>query len=856
MEKKLNFASEDITNLKIEENQRDDGFVFTSKQSNSSGSSFPEFKTPPLKNNLFGDAHDKFKFSAKKEQSGTPRMNKSRAKQKFSVPFQAHDFILKAKMNVSQKNYVTSHESSGFGVDGIGNSTCIRQFLNKNESEDVGAERETKVDASECKDLDTNCGGDDPNDEIESGSLQSANGEVGITNNGGVGFTFSAEVQSPSQKRHPKMMNWAKVGQSYLDTYNSSPVSLSSMTGSPYFGTSSPFTPEQGQKAKASSPHPKTRGSEVNKVQGIKEELATISSSTIAAEEACEKWRLRGNQAYKNGNLSVAEDCYTQGVNCASKEEASQRCRRALMLCYSNRAATRMSLGRMRDGIEDCMLAAEIDPNFLRVRLRAANCFLALGEVGDASKYSKKCRQSGTDVCLDKKIVEEASDLLQKTQKVSELINHSEELLQRRTAVDAEKALEHINEALAISSYSENLLQMKAEALFMLCRYEEVTQLCDETFGSAEKNSYPLDADCIVTDLDSAQLSKGFYFRLWRCSMMLKSYFHLGKLEEGLSLLEEQEDKVSAMNKSGSKVLESLMPLAVTVRELLHHKTAGNEAFQAGKHEEAVEHYTAALSSTVESRPFTAVCFGNRAAAYKALGQITDAIADCNLAIALDGRYSKALSRRATLYEMIRDYDQAARDIRRVVSLLIQGNGDNSNQHGISDRSVNYANDLKHNQIWLSEIEEEAKKGIHLDVYLILGVEHSVSSSELKKAYHKAALRHHPDKAVQSLARSDNGDDQILKDIVEEVCKDADRLFKIIGEAYAVLSDPAKRSQFDSEEEIRNSQKKHQGNSTRNNAMDQTDNRRQWKGVWRSFGNSSSKDSEASLSSRQKENQS
>ena len=84
---------------------------------------------------------------------------------------------------------------------------------------------------------------------------------------------------------------------------------------------------------------------------------------------------------------------------------------------------------------------------------------------------------------------------------------------------------------------------------YQLCRYEEVIQLCDETFGSAEKNSYPLDADCIVTDLDSAQLSKGFYFRLWRCSMMLKSYFHLGKLEEGLSMLEEQEDKVSAMNK-------------------------------------------------------------------------------------------------------------------------------------------------------------------------------------------------------------------------------------------------------------------------------------------------------------------
>jgi DnaJ homolog subfamily C member 7 len=31
--------------------------------------------------------------------------------------------------------------------------------------------------------------------------------------------------------------------------------------------------------------------------------------------------------------------------------------------------------------------------------------------------------------------------------------------------------------------------------------------------------------------------------------MMLKAYFHLGKLEEGLSLLEQQEEKVFAKNK-------------------------------------------------------------------------------------------------------------------------------------------------------------------------------------------------------------------------------------------------------------------------------------------------------------------
>lgn len=70
-------------------------------------------------------------------------------------------------------------------------------------------------------------------------------------------------------------------------------------------------------------------------------------------------------------------------------------------------------------------------------------------------------------------------------------------------------------------------------------------------------------------------------------------------------------------------------------------QNAGNKAFQCGKHTEAVEHYTAAILNSVESRPFAAVCFCNRAAAHQALGKISDAIADCSLAIALDGSYGK-----------------------------------------------------------------------------------------------------------------------------------------------------------------------------------------------------------------------
>lgn len=80
----------------------------------------------------------------------------------------------------------------------------------------------------------------------------------------------------------------------------------------------------------------------------------------------------RGNQAYKTGRFSRAEEYYTKGVNSVPSGEASGYCLKPLLLCYSNRAATRMSLGRIREAVEDCIAAMTIDPNFLKVQIRAA----------------------------------------------------------------------------------------------------------------------------------------------------------------------------------------------------------------------------------------------------------------------------------------------------------------------------------------------------------------------------------------------------------------------------------------------------------------------------------------------------
>lgn len=63
------------------------------------------------------------------------------------------------------------------------------------------------------------------------------------------------------------------------------------------------------------------------------------------------------------------------------------------------------------------------------------------------------------------------------------------------------------------------------------------------------------------------------------------------------------------------------------------------------------------------------------------------------------------------------------------------------------------------------------------DYYEVLGVDRNADDATLKRAYRKLAKKYHPD--------TNPGD------------KDAEAKFKEASEAYAVLSDPDKRRQYD-----------------------------------------------------------
>lgn len=74
-------------------------------------------------------------------------------------------------------------------------------------------------------------------------------------------------------------------------------------------------------------------------------------------------------------------------------------------------------------------------------------------------------------------------------------------------------------------------------------------------------------------------------------------------------------------------------------------------------------------------------------------------------------------SRRAALYNMIRDYNQAANDLRVLISLLEKQQQEN--QAGKPNKT-NITDDLNRARRRLLSAEESAQKRIPLNLYLIL----------------------------------------------------------------------------------------------------------------------------------------
>lgn len=177
--------------------------------------------------------------------------------------------------------------------------------------------------------------------------------------------------------------------------------------------------------------------------------------------------------------------------------------------------------------------------------------------------------------------------------------------------------------------------------------------------------------------------------------------------------------------------------------------------------EEALALYAEALQVDPDNAPTQAKLYYNRALVLAKLERFDAAMVDCTTAMELDETYIKPLLKRARLKLQTEQYEEAVQDFELAA------------EREAGNRDI---------QRELQKAKLELKKSKRKNYYKILEIPKDANDHDIKKAYKKLALKHHPDRC--------QGDDTAKAA--------AEAQFKEIGEAYAVLSDSQKRERYDS----------------------------------------------------------
>eukprot|EP00095_Tigriopus_kingsejongensis_P003055 maker-scaffold101_size371023-snap-gene-0.23 protein:Tk03055 transcript:maker-scaffold101_size371023-snap-gene-0.23-mRNA-1 annotation:"-like protein subfamily c member 7" len=202
-------------------------------------------------------------------------------------------------------------------------------------------------------------------------------------------------------------------------------------------------------------------------------------------------------------------------------------------------------------------------------------------------------------------------------------------------------------------------------------------------------------------------------------------------------------------------------------KTLKQKKEEGNTAFKSAKLDDAYKLYSEALEIDPCNKMTNAKLYFNRGTVAARMQKYKQSVEDCSAALKLDEGYQKALLRRAKSYMGIENFEEAVRDYEKALML---------------DRSMETKKLLQHAKL-------ELKKSKRKDYYKILGVSKTASEDEIKKAYRKRALVHHPDRHSSA---------------TEDEKKEHEKKFKEVGEAYGVLSDSQKRTRYDNGHDLEN----------------------------------------------------
>ncbi len=375
----------------------------------------------------------------------------------------------------------------------------------------------------------------------------------------------------------------------------------------------------------------------------------------------------------------------------------------------SNRAAAYISNGNYTNALDDCNRADELDPQNPKILLRLARIYTSLGRPEEAlATYSRiQPPASAKDIAPAKAMLQHI--------KVAE-----DALKNGTTGSMALHALDQAEKSLGIGAQKPRKWQlMRGEAYLKMGNVNALGDAQNIAMSLLRNNN--ADPEALV--------------------LRGRALYAQGENEKAIQHFRQ------ALN-CDPDYREAVKYLRM-VQKLDRMKSDGNADYKAGRWSAAIDKYSSALEVDPLNKGTNSKLLQNRALCRVQLKDYKGAIQDCEQAILLDPSYTKAKKTKAKALGQSGDWESAVRELKEL------------QEQDPSDGSI--AKDLRNAEL-------ELKKSKRKDYYNILGVEKDADENQIKKAYRKAAIIHHPDK---------NPDDE-----------QAAERFKDIGEAYETLSDP------------------------------------------------------------------
>lgn len=425
-----------------------------------------------------------------------------------------------------------------------------------------------------------------------------------------------------------------------------------------------------------------------------------------------EQKKENGNQFYKIKNYRSALPFYTEAIDLCPEIAAY----------YGNRAACYMMLNRYTEALEDARKAVTLDTQMVKAYVRIAKCGIALGDLTTAEQALNKIKELDTSNTLT---ANEVRSLELMKQYENDANNAYDKKDFRKVVYCMDRVLD---QAPSCARYKVR----KAECLAFLGRYQEAQEIANSILHLDKGN-----ADAIYV--------RGLC--LFYQDNVEKAFSHF---QQVLRLAPDHKKAMDIYKKA---------------KQLKQKKEEGNEAFKAGRYQEAYNLYTEALKIDPLNIKTNAKLYFNKACVSSNLSKYKEAVEYCSEALRLDEEYLKALLLRAKSNTALGEYEEAVKDYEKAVKM---------------DKS-------RENKRLLQEAKLALKKSKRKDYYKILGVDKNATEDEIKKAYRKRALVHHPDRHANA---------------TESEKKLQEKKFKELGEAYGILSDPKKKARYDSGQDM------------------------------------------------------